>query len=56
MRGIKRRIFLKNTLIAGVGAALIPGFLKAYPKKKSTPAKKVIVAGAGITGLAVLTS
>ena len=51
MKRIKRRIFLKNSLIAGAGAAFMPGFLKAYPPPKSVAAKKVIVAGAGITGL-----
>jgi monoamine oxidase len=59
--GIKRRSFLKNTLIAGAGAGLVPQFLQAKDivKPAFTPAdfplsanaKKVIIAGAGITGL-----
>jgi len=61
MKGIKRRAFLKNTLLASAGAVLAPSFLQAreltnttkekpfYPLSAS--GKKVIVAGAGITGL-----
>jgi monoamine oxidase len=59
--GLKRRSFLKNTLIAGAGAGLVPHFLQAKAPEKQTVkpvdfliaanAKKVIVAGAGITGL-----
>jgi len=61
MKEIKRRDFLKSTLIAGAGAALAPSVLQAqnvsarqeqspvYPL--SATAKKVIVAGGGITGL-----
>jgi monoamine oxidase len=59
--GLKRRSFLKNTLIAGAGAGLMPQFLQAKDtgpqsvQALTTPlavnAKKVIVAGAGITGL-----
>jgi monoamine oxidase len=59
--GLKRRSFLKNTLIAGAGAGLMPQFLQAKDtgpqsvQPLTTPlavnAKKVIVAGAGITGL-----
>jgi len=49
MKGIKRRTFIKNTLIAGAGVALIPNILMAEGSR--TSAKKVIVAGAGITGL-----
>src|SRR5476649_997555 len=61
MKPIKRRSFLKNTLIASAVTAIAPTILQA---KESTPetvkapnytlsptAKKVIVAGAGITGL-----
>ncbi|MDB5135328.1 MAG: FAD-dependent oxidoreductase, partial [Mucilaginibacter sp.] len=58
---IKRRSFIKNTLIAGAGAALAPQILLAKGTEgvKFKPAdipisptgKKVIVAGAGITGL-----
>ncbi len=62
MKGIKRRTFIKNTLIAGAGAALAPQILLAAETErknlnpvanKQIPAtgKKVIVAGAGITGL-----
>jgi len=58
--GIKRRSFIKNTLIAGAGASLVPQFLQAkdapvspipYDKPVLPNGKKVIVAGAGITGL-----
>ena len=58
MKGLKRRTFIKNTLIAGVGSSFIPEILHA---KKTTDIdrrtnnriapKKIIVAGAGITGL-----
>ena len=61
MSGIKRRTFIKNTLIAGASAALVPQALQAHetltpnatPVYSAYPAtgKKVIVAGAGITGL-----
>jgi monoamine oxidase len=61
MTNIKRRVFIKNTLIAGAGTVLAPQILhateeagiKAEPinKQLSANAKKVIVAGAGITGL-----
>jgi monoamine oxidase len=56
MMVIKRRKFIKNTLIAGAGTALVPGFLKAAPVVKAdiepnAAPKKVIVAGAGVTGL-----
>ena len=44
---MKRRIFLKNTLTAGAGLALVPHLETANP---SNP-KKIVVAGAGITGL-----
>src|SRR6201996_8523771 len=61
MKNLKRRAFLKNSLIAGAGTALAPQLLAAEAAK-STPSKtavlnlpvtgkKVIVAGAGITGL-----
>src|SRR5258708_21171201 len=61
MKSIKRRTFIKSTLIAGAGTALAPSILQAsdaadlkiekplYPV--SLAGKKVIVAGAGITGL-----
>jgi monoamine oxidase len=51
MKRIKRRLFLKNTVIAGVGATVIPGFLKAKPGTSAASSKKIIIAGAGITGL-----
>src|ERR1700733_13775146 len=50
MERIKRRTFIKNTVIAGAGFALIPDILLAE-EKSSAVSKKVIVAGAGITGL-----
>lgn len=61
MANIKRRAFIKNTLIAGAGTVLAPQILHAAEetgiktepinKQLSASAKKVIVAGAGITGL-----
>jgi monoamine oxidase len=49
MRKIKRRNFIKDTLIVGAGAIVAPKLLAA---ETSLPVpKKVIVAGAGITGL-----
>src|SRR3978361_900579 len=61
MKGIKRRSFIKSTLIAGAGTALAPQILlaedyqKSIIKKAERPfsatGKKIIVAGAGITGL-----
>ncbi|HEY4324271.1 MAG TPA: FAD-dependent oxidoreductase [Mucilaginibacter sp.] len=61
MTGIKRRSFIKTSLIAGAGAALAPQILLAKDledldtqKNKRTlsaTGKKIIVAGAGITGL-----
>jgi monoamine oxidase len=61
MTNIKRRVFIKNTLIAGAGTVLAPQLLQATEetgiktepvnKQLSANAKKVIVAGAGITGL-----
>ena len=49
MRRIKRRKFIQDALIVGAGAVVAPQFLSA--KGTSAAAKKVIVAGAGITGL-----
>src|SRR4051812_15271536 len=60
MNELKRRTFIKNTLLAGVGATLTPQLLQANTTselldKKNIIAplakKKVVVAGAGITGL-----
>ncbi len=56
MRDLKRRAFIKNTVIAGIGASITPDLLKATSSKNiavksSKKQKKVIVAGAGITGL-----
>jgi monoamine oxidase len=61
MKGIKRRTFIKNSLIAGAATALAPNlllakdtaYLSARKVHKPLPAtgKKVIIAGAGITGL-----
>ena len=61
MKQIKRRRFIKNTIYSGLGASLIPTHLMAqthsgiddlknerYPTGKT---KKIIVAGAGISGL-----
>ena len=45
---MKRRVFIKNSLTAGAGIALASSGLAAT--RAATP-KKVIVAGAGITGL-----
>lgn len=49
MKEIKRRTFIKNTLIAGAGAVVAPQLLSAETVLPAS--KKVIVAGAGITGL-----
>jgi len=49
MRNIKRRTFIKNTLIASAGAVVAPQLLSAETILPTS--KKVIVAGAGITGL-----
>ncbi len=61
MNELKRRTFIKNTVLAGISATLTPQFLQAAPTAAQlldknntiTPSakKKVIVAGAGITGL-----
>lgn len=53
MENIKRRIFIKNALAAGTGLYLIPEVLKGGAIASTLPqtGKKVIVAGAGITGL-----
>lgn len=56
MNELKRRTFIRNTIVAGIGTAITPDILKANPKKNISPQKnkkqkKVIVAGAGITGL-----
>ena len=61
MKDIKRRTFIKSTLIAGAGAAIVPNILLAKETESvglkqnhqslSASAKKVIVAGAGVTGL-----
>src|SRR5437016_6095245 len=47
MKGVKRRVFIKNTLMAGAAVTLAPAIGFSIP----APGKKVIVAGAGITGL-----
>jgi len=49
MKNIKRRTFIKNTMIVGAGMTLVPDILLA--NKRFAMPKKVIVAGAGITGL-----
>lgn len=63
MDDLKRREFIRNTFLAGAGISLtVPEFLHAHPNQvtglqtvpfsqKTLPAKKVIVAGAGISGL-----
>ncbi|MEN0053223.1 MAG: FAD-dependent oxidoreductase [Mucilaginibacter sp.] len=61
MTNIKRRSFIKNTLLAGAGTVLAPQLIQAAEElsAKQEPVdqiavptgKKVIVAGAGITGL-----
>jgi monoamine oxidase len=63
MSSIKRRDFIKNTLMAGVGSSIVvrdlPSKDRSKLKKTQSPetlklrqgAKNVIVAGAGITGL-----
>jgi len=59
MNKVKRRDFIKHSLIAGVSASLAaPHILQAeapedlaLPKRKSQSRRKVIVAGAGISGL-----
>jgi monoamine oxidase len=59
---IKRRSFIRNTIIAGASAGMLPSALAAKDHEKAVAikqahvpikagAKKVIVAGAGITGL-----
>jgi monoamine oxidase len=51
MAELKRRTFIKNTVIAGVAASMMPDIVQATMQKKLSGKKKVIVAGAGITGL-----
>ena len=61
MSDLKRRTFIKNTLLAGVSASLAPQMLSAAKleqkqtdkdyKTLSSSKKKIIVAGAGISGL-----
>ena len=61
MSDLKRRTFIKNTLLAGVSASLAPQMLSAANleqkqtdkdyKTLSSSKKKIIVAGAGISGL-----
>lgn len=61
MKQIKRRKFIKNTLYTGLGASLAPTHLVANTPNKVKPleiqqqrpvnVKKIIVAGAGISGL-----
>lgn len=52
---MKRRVFLKNSLTAGAAVALAPGIeaagVAAGEARRTVGPKKVIVAGAGITGL-----
>lgn len=61
MSDLKRRMFIRNSVIAGIGTSIAPNILQgktvkknsATENKKLSPAekKKIIVAGAGITGL-----
>lgn len=53
MTNVKRRTFIKNTFILGVGVSITPKMLHAQSQIQihSLHKKKVIVAGAGITGL-----
>ena len=59
MHRLKRRTFLRNTLFAGLGASMVPDIASAggeAPQPRtifpvSSQQKKVIVGGAGITGL-----
>ncbi|MBS1598134.1 MAG: FAD-dependent oxidoreductase [Bacteroidetes bacterium] len=53
MPGIKRRSFIKKTLVAGTGIALAPqiSLAKKTLNSRSAIGKKIIVAGAGISGL-----
>jgi len=62
MKKIERRKFIRNTVYTGLGASLLPtDLLSASPQGKLEPrgtgenisqgGKKIIVAGAGITGL-----
>lgn len=60
MTNIKRRVFIKGTLLAGAGTILTPQIIRAaeessvstrFKGEPTASGKKVIVAGAGITGL-----
>ena len=56
MSGLKRRTFIKNSVIAGLGTSIAPNILQAQKENSESQhsfpgKKKVIVAGAGITGL-----
>jgi len=51
MTDIKRRAFIKDTVLAGAGIALAPQIAAAENLLSRPASKKVIVAGAGITGL-----
>jgi monoamine oxidase len=61
MSGLKRRKFIRNSVLAGISASIAPDILKAEAVERqdaslvrarsAAPGKKVIVAGAGITGL-----
>src|SRR5882672_7023898 len=61
MEDLKRRTFIRNTFLAGAGISItVPEILNAHPNqirlpdpiiKENFTAKKIIVAGAGISGL-----
>jgi hypothetical protein len=62
MTKIKRRAFIRNTVVTGLGASMLPPGLMAMDNKvkadvisaiptNSSAKSKIVVAGAGITGL-----
>lgn len=60
MKNLKRRTFIQNAILTGVGTSLVPANLFAQDEQKAEHSaldqipysgKKVVVAGAGITGL-----
>jgi monoamine oxidase len=61
MSDLKRRTFIRNSVIAGIGASIAPNILQGkavkrhsateYKRLSPLEKKKIIVAGAGITGL-----
>lgn len=51
MKNLKRRKFIKNALVAGASLSVLPNVLKATGGVPVSTPKKIIIAGAGITGL-----